>query len=68
MKSMNGRTLLTLKEVAEYLKISETTLYILVRQGEIPAVKVANKWGLEKEILTAGLKSRPNKSAGQNNE
>lgn len=45
MKSMNGRTLLALKEVAEYLKTSETTLYILVRRGEIPAIKVANERG-----------------------
>lgn len=62
MKSMNGRTLLTLKEVAGYLRISETTLYNLARRGEIPAVKVVNKWRFRKEDIDYWLEKQTNKS------
>lgn len=35
---------LTLKEVAELLKLSEKTLYRLAQQGDIPAFKVGGSW------------------------
>lgn len=35
---------LTLKEVAELLKLSEKTIYRLAQQGEIPAFKVGGSW------------------------
>lgn len=36
--------LLTVKEMAQKLKLSSQTLYKMVRQGEIPGVKVGNQW------------------------
>jgi excisionase family DNA binding protein len=35
---------MTLREVAELLKLSEKTLYRLAQQGEIPAFKVGGSW------------------------
>ncbi|GAA5532918.1 helix-turn-helix domain-containing protein [Deinococcus aluminii] len=35
---------LTLEELAAYLKVSETTAYALVRGGEIPGRKVGREW------------------------
>jgi len=35
---------MTLKEVAELLKLSEKTLYRLVQQGDVPAFKVGGSW------------------------
>ena len=35
---------LTLREVAELLKLSEKTIYRLVQQGDIPAFKVGGSW------------------------
>lgn len=35
---------ITLKEVAEFLKVHERTVYRLAAKGEIPAFKVANTW------------------------
>lgn len=35
---------LTLKDVAELLKLSEKTIYRLAQQGEIPAFKVGGSW------------------------
>lgn len=31
--------LLTTKEVAKFLRVSETTIYRLVKRGELPAIK-----------------------------
>jgi excisionase family DNA binding protein len=36
--------LLTIEEVAEYLRLSKETVYVMVRQGKIPGFKVSNKW------------------------
>ena len=35
---------LTLEELAAYLKVSETTAYALVRSGELPGRKVGREW------------------------
>lgn len=35
---------LTIKELADYLSISETTLHTMVKQGEIPAAKIGKSW------------------------
>ena len=36
--------ILTIKEVADYLKLTERTLYRLVQEGKIPGFKVGNSW------------------------
>ena len=35
--------LMTVKEVAEYLRLDEHTVYRMARKGEIPAYKVAEQ-------------------------
>ena len=36
--------LLTLPEVADLLRVSQSTVYALLRRGEIPAHKVGAQW------------------------
>ncbi len=36
--------ILTIKEVADYLKLTERTLYRLVQEGKIPGFKVGSSW------------------------
>ena len=36
--------ILTIKDVAEYLKLNEKTTYRLVASGKIPAFKVGGTW------------------------
>ncbi|CCQ74236.1 helix-turn-helix domain-containing protein [Magnetospira sp. QH-2] len=55
--------ILTIKEVAEYLKIKEKTAYRLVAEGKIPGFKVGGSWRfrrseIEAWIDTQALKSR----------
>ena len=61
--------ILTVEEVAEFLKVSRDTVYRLTQQGKIPATKVGNQWRFTKtrllEWLNSGgeavLKERDNK-------
>ena len=39
----NGHTIMTVQEVAEYLRICRFSVYNLVKRGELPAIKVLNK-------------------------
>lgn len=43
--------IMTINQVAEYLKISEITTYKLVQEGKIPAFKVGRHWRIMKEDL-----------------
>ena len=36
--------ILTIREVAEYLKIKDKTAYALVARGDIPGFKVGGSW------------------------
>lgn len=40
---MTGQ-IMTIREVASYLKVHERTVYRLASKGELPAFKVANVW------------------------
>jgi excisionase family DNA binding protein len=46
---------LTLEELAAYLKVSETTAYTLVRSGEILGRKVGREWRFLKARVTHWL-------------
>ena len=43
--------LMTVKEVAEYLRLDEHTVYRVARKGEIPAYKVAGQWRFKRELI-----------------
>ncbi|MEW9097273.1 MAG: helix-turn-helix domain-containing protein [Clostridiaceae bacterium] len=44
--------IMTITEVAEYLKISEVTTYKLVQEGKMPAFKIGRHWRVKKSDLT----------------
>lgn len=50
--------LMTVKEVAEYLRLDEHTVYRMARKGKIPAYKVAGQWRFKKELLEKWLESQ----------
>ncbi|WP_417355067.1 MULTISPECIES: methylation-associated defense system helix-turn-helix domain-containing protein MAD1 [Gammaproteobacteria] len=59
---MNDR-ILTLKEVAAYLKLAEKTAYRLVSEGKLPGFKVGGSWRFKREDLEIWIEKR--KSAGE---
>ena len=44
-------SMLTLKELAEYLKMKEVTIYKHAQEGKIPGFKVGSKWRFKKETI-----------------
>lgn len=50
--------LLTVKEVAALLRVSAQTLYKMLENGGIPAVKVGSQWRFEREKVRAWLETR----------
>jgi excisionase family DNA binding protein len=51
-----GDAVMTLEEGAAFLKVSETTVYQLVRSGELKARKVGREWRILKSQLVEFLK------------
>lgn len=43
--------ILTLKEVAEYLKLAEKTAYRLASEGKLPGFKVGGSWRFKREDI-----------------
>jgi len=62
-----GEELLTLSEVAAYLKIAEKTVHRMVQKDEIPCFKVASQWRFQKEQIDQWIRGKmkgPAQSAG----
>lgn len=49
------QTIMTVREVADYLRMHEMTIYRMARQGEIPAYKVGNRWRFNRQRLEEWL-------------
>lgn len=50
--------ILTLDEVAEFLKVGKRTLYRLASGGAIPAFKLGGSWRFRREDLDRWISSR----------
>jgi len=46
---------LTIDELAAYLKISKSTLYKLAQSGEVPGQKVGKHWRFRRDIIDQWL-------------
>jgi excisionase family DNA binding protein len=47
--------LMTIKELERYLRFTRKTIYRLLKQGDIPAVKIGNKWRFDKARIDRWL-------------
>lgn len=52
--------ILTIKEVADYLKVNERTIYRLSASGELPAFKVGNSWRFKQSELEQYIATQHN--------
>ena len=62
--------ILTIREVADYLKITERTLYRLVQDGRLPAFKVGNSWRFRRADIDAwiGVQTTARRDEGGSND
>jgi len=51
----NPGDVLTIEELATYLKIPKSTLYKLVREGKIPSQKIGRHWRFRKQAIDRWL-------------
>jgi excisionase family DNA binding protein len=50
--------ILTIDDLAVYLKIPKSTLYKLVREGAVPCQKLGKHWRFHKDAIDAWLKQQ----------
>ncbi|WP_281561165.1 helix-turn-helix domain-containing protein [Thalassomonas sp. RHCl1] len=55
--------IMTLKEVAEYLKLTEKTAYRLAAEKKLPGFKVGGSWRFKMTDLEAWIEQQKNKVA-----
>lgn len=49
---------MTIRELAQYLKIAEKTAYRFALEGKIPSFKVGSSWRFHKEEIDIWIKSQ----------
>lgn len=53
--------IMTMKEVADYLKINDKTAYKLTAEGKIPGFKVGGAWRFKKSEIDSWINSQSDK-------
>jgi excisionase family DNA binding protein len=54
--------ILTVKDVAEYLKVNERTVYRMAAAGTLPAFKVGASWRFKREEIELWIKDQHNRA------
>jgi excisionase family DNA binding protein len=55
---MTLKHMLTVKEVAALLRVSTQTLYKMLEQGQIPAVRVGSQWRFDRDKVEGWIESQ----------
>jgi len=50
--------IMTLREIARYLKVSEKTIFRMVQSGDMPGVKVSSQWRFVRSVVDDWLSAR----------
>jgi excisionase family DNA binding protein len=59
--------IVTAKEVGQYLKLTESTIYKLAASGEIPGFRVGKSWRFDMEEIIRSINSaKKNKDKSEN--
>src|ERR1700680_2943959 len=54
--------ILTMKEICDLLKVHPSTVYKLIKQGEIPAFRIGSEWRFRRDTILRLLSERSNVS------
>jgi excisionase family DNA binding protein len=47
----NAPEIMTIKELAEYLRVHPSTLYKLLRRGTLPGFRIGSDWRFHREVI-----------------
>ena len=64
---MSKQDIMTVKELAEYLKIAEKTAYRFASEKKIPGFKVGNAWRFKKREIDLWIEQQ-SRSTGEKND
>jgi len=53
-------SLMTVEEVAKYLKVEQSTIYTWAKEGKIPGIKIGRFWRFKEEDIDKWLEQRKN--------
>jgi len=56
--------IMTVEEVAAFLKLSKITVYKLVKKGQIPGFRVGNSWRFRKEDIYEIISKQRSENSG----
>ena len=59
------KTVMTIKELAAYLRLHQSTIYRLVKCGQLPAFKIGSDWRFTLEEIEAWVKRQPRAAEGK---
>lgn len=63
-KSSHEGEILTIKQVAEYLKVTDRTIYRLAAAKKIPAFKVGGTWRFSRAEIDQWIKRQTSETLG----
>lgn len=55
---MAFEALMTIDEIADYLKVKKRTVYDWVKKGKIPAIKTVGQWRFKREKIDQWLEAQ----------
>jgi excisionase family DNA binding protein len=58
MREETRPTIMTVNELAKYLRLHEQTVYRMAKEGVLPSYKVGNRWRFDKPSIDAWLKTQ----------
>lgn len=58
--------IMTMKEVAEYLKINEKTAYRLASEGKLPGFKVGGSWRFKRSEVESWIENQSTQTKDAN--
>lgn len=58
MNNTNDKQIMDIKELSDYLGISRTTIYNLIKKKKIPASKIGKQYRFSKDVVDSWLKDK----------
>lgn len=58
MAGKQADDVMTIEELAVYLKLSKSSLYQFARAGKVPGVKIGEQWRFQKSAIDEWMRSR----------
>ncbi len=63
---MSSDEILNIKEVSDYLKIPVSTIYKLIQDGRVPAIKLGKHWRfMKKDLDQLFMSGKPEESSDE---